>query len=144
MLHSANTGKESILFGDDSIVIQKYISGIPGGRTLDVTGYPLSVIPAGSLVIKKGKEYYPMPIVKDEAKSTATETVYKYNTLPTDAAYVGVLYRSIQTKDAQASIMFDGVVNEEVAPYDLATVKAAFKAAVPHIIFVKDEEAQKQ
>lgn len=143
MLHNANTGKESIIFGNDSIVIQKFISGIAGGRTLDVTGYPLSVIPAGSLVIKKGDEYLPMPIVKDTAKSTEEETVYKYNTLPDGAAYVGVLYRSIQAKDGQASIMIDGIVNEEVAPFDLATVKSAFSQACPHIIFTKDEVAKK-
>lgn len=33
-----NNEREQVVFGDDSIVIQKYISGIKGGRTLDVTG----------------------------------------------------------------------------------------------------------
>ena len=90
-----NNEREQIIFGDDSIVIQKYISGIKGGRTLDVTGFSEKVIKAGHIIIRKDCDgtYKPMP-VNDVAKS-----------------------------------------------YDMASVLDAFKAACPHIDFIKDEEA---
>lgn len=59
-----NNEREQIIFGDDSIVIQKYISGIKGGRTLDVTGFSEKVIKAGHIIIRKDSDgtYKPMPV----------------------------------------------------------------------------------
>jgi hypothetical protein len=37
----------------DAIVIRKYIAGIAGGRTLDVSNYPLDIISAGHVVIRE-------------------------------------------------------------------------------------------
>ena len=34
----------TIITGNDNIVIAKYLDGIDGGRSLDVTGYPLKII----------------------------------------------------------------------------------------------------
>lgn len=42
-----NNERNEIITGDDNIVIAKYLDGIEGGRSLDVTGYPLNVIKAG-------------------------------------------------------------------------------------------------
>lgn len=130
MLNDLSANKSQIVFGEDSIVIQKYISGIKGGRTLDVTGFAESVIKAGHVIIVKNGVYAPMP-VSGEA----------YAALPEGAAYAGVLYRSIPANKPAASIMTWGEVNEVAMPYAMTTILAAFKAACPHIDFIKDEEA---
>lgn len=121
--------KQQIVFGDDNIVIQKYISGIKGGRTLDVTGFS-GVIKAGHVIIVKDGVYAPMP-VSGEA----------YGTLTSGYAYAGVLYRSISVERPEASIMTWGEVNSEAVPYKMDSIMEAFKEACPHIDFIKDEEA---
>lgn len=130
MLNDLTPNKQQIVFGDDSIVIQKYISGIKGGRTLDVTGFAASVIKAGHVIIVKNGVYAPMPVSGDA-----------YAALPEGAAYAGVLYRSIPTAKPAASIMINGEVNSEAVPYAMDSILAAFKTACPHVVFIKDEEA---
>ena len=130
MLNDLSPKKSAVVFGDDSIVIQKYISGIKGGRTLDVTGFAENVIKAGHVIIVKEGKYMPMP-VSGEA----------YAALPEGAAYAGVLYRSILAAKPAASIMTWGEVNAVAVPYPMDTILADFKAACPHIDFIKDEEA---
>lgn len=131
MLNDLTPNKQQIVFGDDSIVIQKYISGIKGGRTLDVTGFAEKVIKAGHVIIKlQSGNYAPMPVSGDA-----------YAALPTGATYVGVLYRSILAAKPAASIMINGEVNEEAVPYAMTAIATAFKTACPHIVFIKDEEA---
>ena len=130
MLNDLTPNKQQMVFGEDSIVIQKYISGIKGGRTLDVTGFADSVIKAGHVIIVKDGVYAPMP-VSGEA----------YAALPSGAAYAGVLYRSIPAAKPAASIMTNGEVNAEALPYAMDSILAAFKTACPHIVFIKDEEA---
>ena len=143
--------KVGIDFGSyDSIVIKKHITDIEGGRTLDVTDFPESVILAGHVIISKvannEKVYLPMPIkqvlVNNEPQvDEEGNKVYAYDTLPTGASYEGILYRSILTEKPAASILIDGVVNDEVMKIKLGTIESAFKAACPHIIFNHDEEA---
>lgn len=130
MLNDLTPNKQQIVFGDDSIVIQKYISGIKGGRTLDVTGFAESVIKAGHVIIVKNGVYAPMPVSGNA-----------YAALPEGAAYAGVLYRSIPAAKPAASIMTNGEVNSEAVPYAMASILAAFKTACPHVVFIKDEEA---
>lgn len=130
MLNDLTPNKQQVVFGDDSIVIQKYISGIKGGRTLDVTGFAENVIKAGHVIIVKDGVYKPMP-VSGEA----------YAALPEGFAYAGILYRSISAAKPAASIMTWGEVNVEAVPYAMTSILAAFKTACPHIDFIKDEEA---
>lgn len=143
MKNEMKTRSTQLLFGNDSVVIQKYNSGIAGGRTLNVSGWPLTTIPAGTLVINgKGASetetfYKPMPIEADSAK----EGEYKYSALPSGYAYVGFLSHTMGVDDPEASIMFDGVVNEECLPYALGDLKSAVKTALPLIAFVQDEIA---
>lgn len=125
-----NNEKEQIIFGDDSIVIQKFISGIKGGRTLDVTGFTDKVIKAGHIVIHKEGVYKPMPVADG-----------KYAALPEGYNYAGVLYRSILAKKPFASIMTWGEVNDVAKPFEMTDILAAFKTDCPHIDFIKDEEA---
>lgn len=145
MKQDLSAKKEQIVFGNDSVVIPKYISGIEGGRTLDMTGYTDKVLKAGHVIITDGKgTYKPMPVTPEtttEEGESAVTTPAGYGTLPTGYSYAGVLYRSILTADPAASIMTWGKVNSEAAPYPMTTILAAFKTACPHIEFVKDEEA---
>ena len=131
MLNDLTPNKQQVVFGEDSIVIQKFISGIKGGRTLDVTGFAENVIKAGHVIIvKEDGNYAPMPVSGDA-----------YAALPSGAAYAGILYRSIPTAKPAASIMFNGEVNVEAVPYPMDAILTAFKAACPLIVFIKDEEA---
>lgn len=138
--------KEQIVFGNDSAVIRKYISGISGGRTLDVSGFSKDNIKAGHVIIKKSNgDYAPMPILPAQEAKPAVGDVpalpERYGTLPSGASYVGVLYRSISVKKPEAAIMNNGVVNPTLTPYDMSEIMTAFKAACQHITFEQDEEA---
>lgn len=152
MLYNVNNNKEKIVFGMDSVVIQKYISGIPGGRTLNIdANYPLEDVLAGHVIIKKVNEsgvatYAPMPIKKVEGEfadedKTMPKCVYDKESMPEGAVIVGVLYRSVSKKQPAASIMYDGVVNDAIAPFDFATVKADVIKACPNLVFQQDEIA---
>lgn len=122
---------DKVVFGNDSVVIRKYIAGIPGGRTLDCTDFPEENILAGHVIIQKSDgSYAPMP-VSDKA----------FAALPEGASYVGVLRSSISVKNPAAAIMYNGVVNKELIPYEMDTILDAFKTACPQIIFEQDEEA---
>ena len=133
MLNDLTPNKQQIVFGDDSIVIQKYISGIKGGRTLDVTGFAESVIKAGHPIIVKDGIYAPYPLMGGTYAGGPM-------TLPSEAKFAGILYRSIPAAKPVASIMINGEVNSEAMP--LSVVEAEqFAADCPHIVFIKDEEA---
>ena len=137
-IYNANINEAQINFPKDDIICQKYIAGIPGGRALDVDAdYPLSVIYAGTPVIKKDGNYKPFPLVADEAGYEG----YKLGTLPVGYAYAGILYKSIKKNNPAAAILIEGVVNEAAVYFPLDDVKAAIKAAFPAITFVSDEEA---
>ena len=139
--------KEGIDFGSyDSIVIKKHVTDIEGGRTLDMTGFPLDVVLAAHVIISTADEqgiktYKPMPIVETEETDEDGNKIYEYDKLPEGAVYEGVLYRSILKEKPAASILIDGVVNDVVMKYQLGAHASGFKAACPHIIFNHDEEA---
>ena len=58
-----NTKEVQLNFGKDCIITQKWIAGIKGGRALDMTDWPLDVVPAGLPIIVKDANYKPMPVV---------------------------------------------------------------------------------
>lgn len=141
--------KDVVISGADSIVIRKYIAGIPGGRTLDCSDFPDDNILAGHVAIKKADgTYAPMPVTaavpvqpaKGDTPEVAAQPA-KYGSLPSGASYVGVIYRSVSKDNPSAAIMYSGVVNPTLLPYPMTDILAAFKAACPHIIFEQDEEA---
>jgi len=155
----ANQNREQIVFGKDSIVIQKYISGIKGGRSLDVSAdFPLAVIHAGHVIITDGNGIYkPMPIVAktettgegDAAVTTPVldengNQVYIYGSLPSGYAYAGVLYRSVKKEKPFASIMTNGEVNSEALEVAMTNILSAFKSACPHVVFIKDEAEEEE
>lgn len=123
--------RSQVLFGKDSIVIQKFIAGIKGGRNLDVTDVTEPYLNAGHVIITDGNGVYkPMPTSGSS-----------YSSLPGGYSYAGILYRSILTKKPFAAIMTIGQVNSEAIPFPMTAIESDFKAACPHIEFIKDEVA---
>lgn len=126
---------EVILSGNDSVVIRQFNGGITGGRSLDMTDFPDSVVKAGHLVIKVKDEdnvnftYKPMPV-----NGTS------YASLPANHEYAGVVTASKSATEPMVGIMDDGRVNDEAMPYAFANdaQRAAVKAALPNLIFEHD------
>ena len=118
-------------FGLDSVVIRKYINGIQGGRTLDLTGYSADekILKAGHVVIydPTSKRYKPMPISGNS-----------YSSLPDSHVYVGVIARSVSVEDPTVSIMNIGAVNSLAVPFDMTSILSAFKSDVPTIVWEND------
>lgn len=70
----ANTSSFAIDTNKDSIVIQLVLDSIPGGRTLDVTGFAPTIINAGHPIIVEtsSQEYKPMPATPASTGNIAT------------------------------------------------------------------------
>lgn len=115
--------------GNDTIVIVKVLEAIPGGKTLDVTGFAPEVIPAGHLIIEETSTgvLKPMPI-SDAA----------YGALPASHTYKGVLISTILTKKPFAGIMVRGAVNKNASFYTIASVLTAVRTALPLVRFTQD------
>lgn len=118
----------------DSIVIIENIVSIRGGKSLDVTGYPLDVLNAGHVIIKETStgNYKPMPLAEGNAA---------YSTLPAGHTYAGILVATILTKRPFAGVMTWGVVNEEASPFPVATIKSAFLTALNNRIEFRSDLA---
>ena len=121
----------TIVSGMDSIVIRHYVAGIIGGRSLDVSDYPLDVIKAGHVVIRDTNEdtYKPMPL---------NATKDGYAALPANHEYVGVVVCSKPKSEPMVGIMYDGEVNDVASPFPVDGIKAAIKAALPKLSFMHD------
>lgn len=137
MLNEMNPKKETIVFGNDSITIVKYEAGLPGGRTLDVSGWPDENILAGTVIVRTDDGVYkPLGIVDGAYKALATEVKGEDNKVTTYAEkYAGVLYRSIPKARPEAAIMVAGVVNSTLLPAPLPT------GFLSSIVTVTDEVA---
>lgn len=134
MINEIKKNKETIVFGDDSVVIVKHLADLPGGRTLDLTGYTGEVIKAGTVIVRDKKGHYkPLPVVDGAYRALATEGEDAAKV--TTETYVGLLYRTILAKDPQASILIEGVVNKALLP---APLPAGFPSS---IIAIEDEVA---
>lgn len=108
--------------GNDCIVIVRDFGDIPGGRTLDVTGFT-GVIKAGHIIIEKSTgEYAPLGI-----------TTNAYDSLGDNERYVGVLKKSITVEDPRAAILTIGQVNASASPYQ---VTDTIKSGLPRIEFL--------
>lgn len=114
---------------NDSIVIVSNLETIPGGKTLDVTGFAPAVIPAGHIVIEETATgiLKPMPV-----------SGANYGTLPASHTYKGVVISSILTTKPFAGIMVRGSVNKNASKYGIASILSAVKSALPLIRFTQD------
>lgn len=115
--------------GNDTIVIVKVLEAIPGGKTLDVTGFSPDVIPAGHLIIEETSTgvLKPMPV-----------SGANYGSLPASHTYKGVLISTILTAKPFAGILVRGTVNKNASFYGIASVLTAVKTALPLIRFTQD------
>lgn len=122
---------ESFGFGNDPIVIRKYIAGIKGGKVLNVSNFKGEYIRAGHVIIRdtESDTYKPMPL---------NSAGNAYDSLPGSHEYVGVCGATKSVKEPFVSIMHTGVVNDAASPYPLDTIKAALKTAVPTLVFEHD------
>lgn len=113
---------ETIDTGNDSIVIIKNLEVIPGGHTLDTTGFADEVIRAGHVIIERTSdgELLPLPVS---------------GTLPADHTYKGILVASVLTAQPHASIMVRGSVNQLAVLYP---IPAGAKTALTLIRFTQD------
>lgn len=129
MIPDLKNPEEIISNGNDDVVIRHYIAGIIGGRTLNMEGYTADVLKAGHVIIYDTvlDEYKPMPLSGDA-----------YGSLPANCVYVGVLVRSILTKEPFAAIMYAGEVNDVASPYSVDAIKDALKSALPQLVFMHD------
>lgn len=126
--------KKQIVFGEDSVIIQKWEGDIKGGRALDWDGVTDEILYAGRVIITDGKgKYKPLGIESNAYKALSEESGF---------SYAGILYRSIANGEA-AAIMTAGQVNKTAAKNanSSADYPADFAAAFPKITFVVDEDA---
>lgn len=125
MVNESPIKKETIVFGEDSIVIQTYLSGVTGGRTLDLSDWEENVVKAGHVIVQDNEGVCkPLKI-----------TDGKYIALPANNTYLGVLFRSILKTHPEASIMTAGTVNKALLPAPLP------EGFLPTILQSEDIEA---
>lgn len=102
-----NTGTQ-INTGNDSIVIQSNLESIPGGKSLDTTGFTPTSIQAGHIVIVETAT----GIHKPHPVSGAT-----YAALPALHTHVGVVVATVATAKPFVGVCVRGRVNKNACPY---------------------------
>lgn len=120
---------ESFGFGTDPIVIRNYVSGIKGGKVLDVDGFTEEYIRAGHVIIREiaTDTYKPMPVSGGA-----------YSELPSGHEYVGVAYSTKSVSEPIVAIMCAGTVNDVASPFSINGIKSALRTAVPTLVFNHD------
>ena len=123
-----NTGT-SVVTGNEGIIVRDNQRAIIGGVTLDVTGFAPEIIGEGHVVIKETSSgnYKPMPV-----------TGNAYASLPAGHTYQGVVLASVIKTKPFVGVSYDCIINRVAAPYGIATIETALKAALPHLVFVQD------
>lgn len=123
-----------MLTAKDGIVIRKHLAGIEAGRALNCTGYTDEIIPSGLPVATDGNgDYRPIKPTVTTVEGVTTTTYTK----PNGYSYCGIVEATTLAKRA-VPILTAGVVNEAACPYEITS---DIKAALPNIIFTKDEAA---
>lgn len=120
---------QSIITEKDSVIVRDNHRSIPGGRSLNVTGFPDSIIREGHLIIQETatKEYKPWPVSGNA-----------YAALPAGHTFAGILVASIRTAKPFAGISLECSVNRVASRYSPATLEATIKTANPNILFFED------
>ena len=117
--------------GLNSIVIRRYLSGIIGGTTLNMDGFPHDVIHAGHVIIKDtvNNEFKPMPL---------NEAGNAYASLPSNHTYAGVCMQSATKEQPIVGIMYAGEVNDVASPFPVDDIKSAMASALPQLVYMHD------
>lgn len=116
--------------GLDSVIIRRYDAGVTGGRTLDCTGFPDNVVPAGHALIyeESTDTYKPFPVKEG-----------KYDTMPDSHKYAGIMVASKSVDEPFAAILTVGEVNDMAVKYKFTDeMKEAIVKAFPGIMFSHD------
>lgn len=109
--------------GADAIVITQVLADIPGGVSLDVTGYKGDVIRSGHVVVKDAKGVYkPLAVTGDT-----------YGAVAEGETPVGLVISSVSGGDARVGVMTMGQVNGKALK---PAVPDAVKKLMPHIQFI--------
>lgn len=114
--------------GNDSVVIQHYEFGKPGGTSIDLNGYTGSTIKAGHVVIVDEDLNYKLLPLDSDGKT--------YVSLPAQHTYAGVVQASVSARLPFAAILLRGVVNKKACPYEIPA--AAITALKGDIKFIQD------
>lgn len=124
----SNTGNKFDT-SNDGIVVISVLETIPGGKTLDTTGFSPDVIPAGHLVIKETATgaLKPMPVSGSN-----------YGSLPSGHTYHGVVIASVLKTKPFVSVLVRGTVNKNASKYGISSVLSAVQTALPLIRFTQD------
>lgn len=95
--------------GDDGIVIVDNFESIRGGRSLNTSGYPLSVIKSGHVIIRETAtgDYKPMPIVVSGA-ITGMGSLTAGSGYTNDGTYTGVSLTGGSGSGAEATVTVAG------------------------------------
>lgn len=118
-----NKEAHTISNGKDDLVIVRDLADIPGGRTLDMTGFAPDIVQAGHVIIADAQgNAKPMPINSNE-----------YATLPGNHTYLGILKSSITKSRPFAAILVAGQVNSKVCPFP---IKPDMKTEMAQIHFL--------
>lgn len=127
------TPQEDFINPNDSIVIVDNFASIRGGRTLDVTGFPLEHIWGGHPIIREtaSDELKPLPL---------NGTNDGYAVLPEGHTYEGILVATIPAKSPFAGIMTQGTVNHKCMQFDSSGILTALETALPLIDFRSDDK----
>ena len=111
----------------DTVIIDKIIETVRGGKTLDTTGFADDVIQAGHVIFQDPadkKKFVPQP-VDQSIPNNGTD----------DYIAVGVLIGSILASEPSAAIMTRGTVNEVQLKYPItAATKAALGDRIAYAI----------
>lgn len=123
--------REIIHFGNDNIVIRDSFETIRGGRSLDVTGYPLDAVYGGHVVIMEDstKEYKPFPLIADGSA---------YDSLPEGHTIVGIVRATVSAKRPFVGIVVRGSVNPAASIIPMGNILTAVETALPRITFMED------
>jgi hypothetical protein len=120
---------KQVLSGKDAVIIRNYVDGIKGGKVLDMTGFTEDILKCGHVIIKKNETYKPLPVSNDA-----------YASLPEGWSYAGINMTTVEWKleGSIVGIMTSGEVNDKAAPYNLSSIAAAIKTAIPTLRFDHD------
>ena len=111
--------------GKDAIVVTRMVADLPGGASLDVTGFTAPYIRKGHIIIKETEtgKYKPLGVTEEGA----------YVTLPEKHEYFGVAGDTVLTARPLVGIITAGQINAAASPYP---VTSAIAEGLPRIEFL--------